>query len=93
MTTPSPGFEPGTKRLTVVRSTAELRRIGWTGGIHYTSNSGTSLMLSKPLFFLTPWYRILNLWSPSRLAATTACLTHPYTVRSHEVLFRHVLWG
>ena len=50
-------------------------------------------MLSKPLFFLTPWYRILNLWSPSRLAATTACLTHPYTVRSHEVLFRHVLWG
>ncbi len=26
MTTPSPGFEPGTKRLTVVRSTAELRR-------------------------------------------------------------------
>ena len=25
--TPSPGFEPGTKRLTVARSTAELRRI------------------------------------------------------------------
>ena len=30
MTTPSPGFEPGTKRLTVVRSTAELRRNGIT---------------------------------------------------------------
>ncbi len=28
--TPSPGFEPGTKRLTVARSTAELRRIDIT---------------------------------------------------------------